>query len=102
VVIFFNKNCLKTDKSWVAMFIASVRLMAMKCPVHFRLVKMSLYLSAPPSEETHWVQCNGVKCLAMMTKDGKWRCFATGKELSDGVQLHSNSGNPTIPSNHQT
>ncbi|HLX94505.1 MAG TPA: hypothetical protein VKU37_02050 [Verrucomicrobiae bacterium] len=59
----------------------------MNCPVNFRQLKMGLYLSAPPAEETHWVQCHGRRCLAIVDKNGKWKCFATGQELIDVVKV---------------
>jgi hypothetical protein len=50
---------------------------------------MDLYLTTPPAEETHWVQCNGHRCLAIVDKNGKWKCFATGLELTDVVKIQA-------------
>ncbi len=53
----------------------------MNCAVKFRLLKIGLGLAAPPAEKTHWVRCSGHGCLALVDRNGKWKCFATGKEL---------------------
>jgi hypothetical protein len=64
----------------------------MDCTVQFRQAKIDLYLSAPPAEETHWVQCNGRRCLAVVDQNGKWKCFATGRPLSDVVKVYADMG----------
>jgi hypothetical protein len=61
----------------------------MKCVVKFRLLKMGLSVSFPAPEETHWVQCSGHRCLAVVDKNGKWKCFATGQELSGLASAHA-------------
>ena len=53
----------------------------MNCDVKCRLLKAGLTLAFPPAEETHWVRCNGHGCLALVDKNGKWKCFATDREL---------------------
>ena len=68
---------------------AGARIEVMNCPVKFRQSKMDLYLTTPPAEETHWVQCNGHRCLAIVDKNGKWKCFATGLELTDVVKIQA-------------
>jgi len=42
---------------------------------------LGLFLAVPLSEATRWIQCRGCKCMAIVDKNGKWRCFATGEEL---------------------
>jgi hypothetical protein len=74
----------------------------MSCTVHLRQLKLDLFLSAPSSEETHWVQCLGHKCLAVVDKNGKWECFATGKELIDFIKLPADEVKPTNSSKPQT
>lgn len=53
----------------------------MNCAVKFRLLKLGLCLVCSPSEETHWVRCNGHGCLALVDRQGMWKCFATGRNL---------------------
>jgi len=66
----------------------------MKCHVHFRLVKMCLSLAVPPPAGTRWIQCKGHRCLATMTNNAKWKCFASDEILgivSDAIKLWVNS-----------
>ena len=42
-----------------------------------------------PLYESLWVQCDGYRCLAFLGLDGKWRAYATGKELRDVVKVYS-------------
>jgi hypothetical protein len=58
----------------------------MKCAVYFRLVKMGLSLAVPPAAGTRWIQCKGHRCLATMTKDAKWKCFASDEILSIAIK----------------
>jgi hypothetical protein len=53
----------------------------MNCNVKFRMLKMGLSVAFPQVEEKRWVECNGHGCLAVVDKNGKWKCFATGREL---------------------
>jgi len=74
-------GCVNNGNGWLAAFFAGVRFTVMKCPVKLRSVKLGLFLAAPLSEATRWIQCRGCKCLAIVDKSGKWRCFATGEDL---------------------
>jgi hypothetical protein len=76
VMIWVNNG-----NGWLAVFFARVRFTVMKCPVKLRSVKLGLFLAAPLSEAARWVRCRGCRCLAIVDKNGKWRCFATGEEL---------------------
>jgi hypothetical protein len=60
---------------------AGIRFWLMKCDVKCRLLKVSLSLVFPSGAETHWILCNGRGCLALVDRSGKWKCFATGREL---------------------
>ena len=40
------------------------------------------------SSEPHWVQCNGFRCLALLGRDGKWKCVATGKDVAGIVKIY--------------
>ena len=35
-----------------------------------------------------WVQCKGYRCLAVL-RNGKWRAYATGEELTDFIRVIS-------------
>ena len=41
-----------------------------------------------PPNQLCWVQCQGYRCLAVL-KDGKWRVYATGEELTDFIKVIS-------------
>jgi len=43
---------------------------------------------AQPLNELCWVQCQGCRCLAVL-RNGKWRSYATGEELTDFVKVIS-------------
>jgi hypothetical protein len=45
--------------------------------------------SEPRLGETHWVQGNGYRYMGIWDKDGKWRCFTTGRELNVMVKILS-------------
>ncbi len=60
----------------------------MECDeVPSRLDKLLKFRQESQTEEVHWVRCKGFRCLAIPTKDGKWKCFATGEELSDVIEV---------------
>jgi hypothetical protein len=54
-----------------------------------RKEKVDAYVSGPRSGETHWVKCEGYRYLGILGDDGKWRSFATGKELNVVVKILS-------------
>jgi hypothetical protein len=54
-----------------------------------RKEKVDAFVSGPQSGETHWVQCQGYRYLGILGEDGKWRNFATGKELNVVVKILS-------------
>jgi hypothetical protein len=37
--------------------------------------------------EPCWVQCVGYRCLAVLNKNGKWRSYATGEELTGFLKV---------------
>ena len=46
----------------------------------------------PPSQlvqigQPYWVQCTRFKCLAVVTKEGRWKVFSTGEELPDVIDV---------------
>ena len=49
----------------------------------------SIIAKAQPTQicEPCWVQCTGYRCLAVRDKNGKWRSYATGKELTDFIKV---------------
>lgn len=51
--------------------------------------KIDAYVSGPQPGETHWIQCKGYRYLGILEEDGKWKCFATGKELNVVVKILS-------------
>jgi len=62
----------------------------MNCNLPSRKEKIDALLSSPqmpetPSERKYWVQCKGYRCLAVTDASDKWRCFITGKDLSDHI-----------------
>jgi hypothetical protein len=82
------KPCAKNDKLWLVVFIPGASFFAMDCEVTDREEKIDAYLSVPPLNQTRWIQCKGYKCLGVLDPSGKWRCFATGRELIDIVKIH--------------
>ena len=62
--------------------------MAMKCPVDFRKEKIDVCMYAAQSNVSHWIQCKGHKCKGVLDAMGKWRCFVTGLELNNAVEVH--------------
>jgi hypothetical protein len=34
-----------------------------------------------------WVQCDGYRCLAVLDRNGTWKSFFDGKELTDFVNV---------------
>jgi hypothetical protein len=67
----------------------SFRFIVMDCNITYRREKLGEFILTPESEKTFWVQCKGYRCLALLTKDGKWKCFATGEELHNVLNVHS-------------
>jgi len=61
----------------------------MNCDVKCRLLKVGLTMAFPLAAETHRVRCNGRGCLALVDKNGKWKCFATGRELIGLAPTHA-------------
>lgn len=41
----------------------------------------------PATGEPVWVQCEGFRCLAVMTPKGKWKTFYDGKQLFGVVKV---------------
>jgi hypothetical protein len=76
--------------------------MAMKCPVDFKKEKIGAFMYAARSAEKRWIKCKGFKCLGILDASGKWRCFVTGQELNNVVEMHCNQMQPTISSKLQT
>lgn len=37
--------------------------------------------------EIRWVRCKGYRCMGMQDKDGRWRSFITGVELTDVIEV---------------
>ena len=62
--------------------------MLMDCYVPSRNEKLQEFLATPNIDKSRWVQCKGYRCLAIPTDDGKWLCFATGKELTDIIHVY--------------
>jgi hypothetical protein len=60
----------------------------MDCDVPSRTEKLLKFKLRLDPEKAYWVQCKGCRCLAIPAPDGKWLCFATGKELTDIIQVY--------------
>ncbi|HKW30623.1 MAG TPA: hypothetical protein VJT54_14905 [Verrucomicrobiae bacterium] len=41
----------------------------------------------PPAGLNVWVQCEGFRCLAYRTKDGKWMTAIGNKEVKDVIRV---------------
>jgi hypothetical protein len=59
----------------------------MKCPVDFQKAKIDLCMYAAQSDVEHWIQCKGHRCMGVLDAKGKWRCFVTGLELVNAVEV---------------
>ncbi len=62
--------------------------MAMDCEVASRIEKIEVLLSAPQPGDTHWIECRGYRCLGILDQSGKWRCFASGKEITEVIKVY--------------
>jgi len=60
----------------------------MNCDNPFREEQLQKFPETPQRDIWQWVQCKGYRCLATQTKDGKWLCFATRKELTDIIEVY--------------
>ena len=48
----------------------------------------------------YWVQCKNIRCIAMVDKEGKWKAFSNGTNLTDIINVFSMGA--TISSKLQT
>jgi len=60
----------------------------MNCDVPGREENLNKAHKTPQKDQQHWVQCKGYRCLATLSADQKWICFATGKELTDVINVY--------------
>jgi len=85
---FEPKAVPKKCNFWLAALTAGVKFSAMNCDLPSREEKLQEFLKTPQKSPQQWVQCKGYRCLATPTQDGKWVCFATGKELTDIIKVY--------------
>jgi hypothetical protein len=46
------------------------------------------YFPPKEGEQAFWVQCKGYRCRAILGKDRKWKCFISGRVLTDIVKVY--------------
>ena len=43
----------------------------------------------PQPGALRWVKCKDYRCMGVLDREGRWRSFATGKELTDVIEVLS-------------
>lgn len=57
----------------------------MSAPDQLPTKKTTTLFPSIQSGKAYWVQCKDYRCLAILSREGTWRCFSTGNELLDEV-----------------